>query len=115
MDYTGKMNIAIMDAEAIGSVIGGMLARQGHRVTLVRRKSHMDAISGKGLHISGIWGEHTVFNLDAVTSPPNKYTDIVLLTRVPPRFIYIQGMKERSGCSLNVMHKRDLTFPQCCL
>lgn len=74
------MSIAIMGAGAIGSVIGGMLARQGYRVTLVGRKSHMDAISQSGLHISGIWGEHTVLNLDAVTSPPYKYMDIVFLT-----------------------------------
>lgn len=74
------MSIAIMGAGAIGSVIGGMLARQGHRVTLVGRKSHMDAISQSGLHISGIWGEHTVLNLNAVTSPPHKYMDIVFLT-----------------------------------
>jgi len=74
------MSIAIMGAGAIGSVIGGMLARQGHRVTLVGRKSHMDAISQSGLHISGIWGRHTVLNLDAMTSPPNKYMDLVFLT-----------------------------------
>lgn len=76
----GKMSIAIMGAGAIGSVIGGMLARQGHRVTLVGRKSHMDAISKSGLHISGIWGNHAVLNLDAVTSPPHEYMDIVFLT-----------------------------------
>ena len=69
-----------MGAGAIGSVIGGMLTRQGHRVTLVGRKSHMDVISQSGLHISGIWGGHTVLNLDVVTSPPYKYMDIVLLT-----------------------------------
>jgi 2-dehydropantoate 2-reductase len=80
MDYTGKMSIAIMGAGAIGSVIGGMLARQGHRVTLVGRKSNMDAISKSGLHISGIWGEHTVLNLDAVTLPPHKFMDIIFLT-----------------------------------
>ena len=74
------MSIAIMGAGAIGSVIGGMLAKQGHGVTLVGRKSHMDAISQSGLHISGIWGRHTVLNPDAVTSPPHKYMDIVFLT-----------------------------------
>jgi 2-dehydropantoate 2-reductase len=33
-----KTTIAIMGAGAIGSVIGGMLARQGHKVTLVGRR-----------------------------------------------------------------------------
>ncbi|MDW7775741.1 MAG: ketopantoate reductase family protein [Methanosarcinales archaeon] len=63
-------NIAIMGAGAIGSVIGGMLARQGHRVTLIGRQPHMDAIARDGLHISGIWGEHTVRSLAACTAPP---------------------------------------------
>ncbi len=70
-------NIAIMGAGAIGSVIGGMLARQGHRVTLIGRQPHMEAVSEHGLLISGIWGEHTVCDITACTSPlflhPNQY------------------------------------------
>ena len=85
-------NIAIMGAGAIGSVIGGMLARQGHRVTLIGRQPHMEAVSEHGLFISGIWGEHTVCDLTACTSPlilhPNQdqtkhnegYQDIVFIT-----------------------------------
>ncbi len=75
-----KARIAIMGAGAIGSVIGGMLARRGHKVTLVGRKPHIDEIMKKGLHISGIWGDFTVRELDAVTEPPHKYQDIVFLT-----------------------------------
>jgi 2-dehydropantoate 2-reductase len=93
---SGKMSIAIMGAGAIGSVIGGMLARQGHSVTLVGRKSHMDAISQSGLHISGIWGRHTVLNLDAVTSPPHKYMDIVFL--ISQVFLYSHV---RQGCAVH--------------
>ena len=70
-------NIAIMGAGAIGSVIGGMLARQGHRVTLIGRQPHMEAVAEHGLLISGIWGEHTAYDLTACTSPlflhPNQY------------------------------------------
>jgi 2-dehydropantoate 2-reductase len=73
-------SIAIMGAGAIGSVIGGMLARHGHNVTLIGRQPHIDEISKNGLHIKGIWGEHTVSNLNAVTSPPDEYQDIVFLT-----------------------------------
>jgi 2-dehydropantoate 2-reductase len=72
--------MAAMGAGAIGSVIGGMLARNGHRVTLVGRKPHMDAIMKDGLHISGIWGDYTVRDLNAVTEPPNEHQDIVFLT-----------------------------------
>lgn len=72
--------IALMGAGAIGSVIGGMLARQGHSVTLVGRQPHMDAIASGGLHISGIFGEYTVHSMRAVTEPPDEPQDIVFLT-----------------------------------
>ena len=73
-------NIAIMGAGAIGSATGGMLARAGHHVTLIGRAPHISEISNNGLHITGIWGEHTVTDLRAVTSPPDEYQDIVFLT-----------------------------------
>ena len=62
-DTQEKGNIIIMGAGAIGSVIGGMLARQGHKVTLIGRQPHMEAVAEHGLHVSGIWGEHTVRGL----------------------------------------------------
>ncbi len=80
MNISNSANIAIMGAGAIGSVIGGMLARHGHNVTLIGRHPHMDEISKNGLHISGIWGEHTVTHLNTMTSPPDKYQDVVFLT-----------------------------------
>jgi 2-dehydropantoate 2-reductase len=75
-----KSKIAIMGAGAIGSVIGGMLARKGHKVTLVGRKPHIDEIIKNGLHISGIWGDYTIRELNAVTEPPHEHQDIVFLT-----------------------------------
>jgi 2-dehydropantoate 2-reductase len=69
-----------MGAGAIGSVIGGMLARQGHKVTLVGRKPHINEIRKNGLHISGIWGDYTIDDLNAVTEPPHEFQDIVILT-----------------------------------
>ncbi len=75
-----KAKIAIMGAGAIGSVIGGMLARKGQKVTLVGRKLHIDEIRKNGLHISGIWGNYTVHDLNAATEPPHEYQDIVFLT-----------------------------------
>ena len=75
-----KTKIGIMGAGAIGSVIGGMLARQGHKVTLVGRKPHIDEIRKNGLHISGIWGDYTICDLNAVTTPPYEVQDIVILT-----------------------------------
>ncbi len=75
-----KSKIGIMGAGAIGSVIGGMLARQGHKVTLVGRRPHIDEIRKRGLHISGIWGDYTIQDLSAVTDPPDEFQDIVILT-----------------------------------
>ncbi len=69
-----------MGAGAIGSVIGGMLAKQGHKVTLVGRRPHIDEIIKNGLHISGIWGDYTINDLNAVTKPSYEFQDIVILT-----------------------------------
>lgn len=79
-NYNRKVKIGIMGAGAIGSVIGGMLARNGDKVTLVGRKSHIDEIRKSGLHIGGIWGDHTISDLNAVTEPPQECQDIVILT-----------------------------------
>jgi 2-dehydropantoate 2-reductase len=61
------MDILIMGAGAIGSVVGGFLAKAGHNVTLVGRAPHMTAIRDRGLRISGIWGEHRVESLQTRT------------------------------------------------
>ena len=51
----------------MGSVFGGFLAEAGHRVVLVARKAHADAIRERGLLIDGIWGTRRVRNLCACT------------------------------------------------
>ncbi len=61
------MRILVMGAGSIGSVVGGLMARAGHAVTLVGRVAHMSAIQEQGLFIHGIWGEHHVLNLVART------------------------------------------------
>lgn len=62
------MQILIMGAGAMGSVVGGMMARAGHAVTLIGRAEHMSAVSEHGLHITGIWGDHVVREIEALTS-----------------------------------------------
>jgi 2-dehydropantoate 2-reductase len=50
-----------MGAGAIGSIIGGMLARSGVDVTLLDQwPAHVDAIKQRGLRLSGTCGEHLV-------------------------------------------------------
>ena len=52
-----------MGAGALGTVVGGLMAKAGHQVTLVGRQAHLHAIDSAGLRIIGIWGHHTVRGL----------------------------------------------------
>lgn len=61
------MRVLILGAGAIGSVLGGFLAKAGHSVTLFGRAWHLDAIRKKSLIIDGIWGEHRIDNLHLCT------------------------------------------------
>ena len=55
------MRIAVLGAGAIGSVVGGMLARAGRDVTLVDQwPDHVEAMKRDGLRLSGTCGEHIV-------------------------------------------------------
>ena len=63
------MRVLVVGAGAIGSVLGGFLAKSGHEVTLLGRAWHLDVIRRQGLSIRGIWGEHDVRTLSLITSP----------------------------------------------
>jgi len=63
------MRILIVGAGAIGSVLGGFLAKAGHSVTLLGRPWHLDAVRREGLSISGLWGDHRITKLDCAVSP----------------------------------------------
>jgi 2-dehydropantoate 2-reductase len=53
--------IGIVGAGAVGSVVGGLLARAGHDVTLIDQwPEHVEAIRRGGLRLSGTCGEHVV-------------------------------------------------------
>ena len=54
------VTIAVIGAGAIGSVIGGLLSKAGEDVTLVGRKSHVDAINHNGLILDGESGEMVI-------------------------------------------------------
>jgi 2-dehydropantoate 2-reductase len=52
------MRLGIMGAGAIGSNVGGMLARAGHDVTLIDQwPAHVEAIKANGLRLGGTWGD----------------------------------------------------------
>ena len=61
--------ILVAGAGAVGSVIGGLLARAGARVTLLGRRAHLDAVQSDGLALEGLFGEHRVHGLTCVTEP----------------------------------------------
>ena len=64
-----SMRVLVFGAGAIGSVLGGFLAKAGHDVTLLGRAWHLDVVRNQGLLISGLWGEHRVTALTTATRP----------------------------------------------
>ena len=52
--------VAVMGAGAVGSFYGAMLARAGHRVTLIGRPAHVLAIQRDGLQLEMGRQQHTV-------------------------------------------------------
>ena len=55
------MRIGIVGAGAIGSVVGGLLTKAGHDVTLIDQwPEHVEAMRRHGLRLSGTCGEHVV-------------------------------------------------------
>ena len=52
------MRILIFGAGAIGSVLGGLLAKAGQDVTLLGRARHLDQVRQQGLTVTGLWGTH---------------------------------------------------------
>ncbi|HKB26851.1 MAG TPA: 2-dehydropantoate 2-reductase [Methylomirabilota bacterium] len=53
--------IGIVGAGAIGSVVGGLLTKAGHDVTLIDQwPEHVEAMRRQGLRLSGTCGDHTV-------------------------------------------------------
>lgn len=70
------MQIVILGAGGLGSVIGGYLARAGNDVTLIGRPAHVRAIHEHGLHISGL--ANFMVNVKA-TANPAEVTEAELL------------------------------------
>lgn len=64
-----ERRILIAGAGAIGSIVGAMLRRAGHELTLLGRENHIDAIARDGLRISGIFGDHLMKGFDLATDP----------------------------------------------
>lgn len=70
------MNIVVFGAGSLGSLVGGLLARE-HRVTLVGRDPHIEAVSDSGLRVTGHF-DFTSYP-DARTEVPDR-ADLALVT-----------------------------------
>jgi 2-dehydropantoate 2-reductase len=54
MNSRTSIRVAVLGAGAVGCFFGGMLARAGHRVTLIGRPLHVEAFRKSGLHFEGL-------------------------------------------------------------
>lgn len=70
------MKILIAGSGAIGSVLGGFLRKSGRDVTLAGRGKHIRAIREQGLHITGIWGEHTLRDIGTMEPSAAAQSDL---------------------------------------
>src|SRR5215471_15401324 len=62
-NWRGPMaiRIGIIGAGAIGSVVGGMLTKAGHDVTLIDQwPAHVETMRKNGLRLSGTCGDHVI-------------------------------------------------------
>jgi 2-dehydropantoate 2-reductase len=62
------MNIAILGAGGVGGYFGGILARAGHRVVLLARGAHLEAVRERGLEVRTPEESFTV-TVEAVGDP----------------------------------------------
>ena len=62
------MQVAVMGAGAVGCYFGGLLALDGHDVTLIGRPNHVAAIEANGLRLETKTGTQTI-PLKAATEP----------------------------------------------
>lgn len=52
------MRIGVIGAGAVGGAIAALLDRAGHEVSVTARGEHLEAITTRGLALSGAWGTH---------------------------------------------------------
>jgi 2-dehydropantoate 2-reductase len=59
------MKYAVIGLGAVGSIVGGLLAKSGENVVLIGRKNQVDIINQNGIRISGIDGSLLIENVHA--------------------------------------------------
>jgi 2-dehydropantoate 2-reductase len=78
MSPSSPLQVTVLGAGAVGCYFGGMLARAGHRVSLVGRPAHVEAIRRDGLRMQTKMFDEQV-RLEAVTTvAESAAADVVL-------------------------------------
>jgi 2-dehydropantoate 2-reductase len=72
--------VAVVGAGAVGSFFGAMLARAGHRVTLIGRAAHVQAIEREGLRLDMAGRVEAVRTTASVDLEAVRDADLVLLS-----------------------------------
>ena len=75
---TPPLNIAVLGAGAVGCFYGGMLARAGHRVTLIGRLAHVQAIAAHGLRMQTLHFDEPVALVASTDASAVAHADLVL-------------------------------------
>ncbi len=65
---SGELRIAVLGAGGVGGYYGGILSRAGHRVALLARGAHLDAIRSRGLEVRTPEGPFTA-KVEAADDP----------------------------------------------
>jgi 2-dehydropantoate 2-reductase len=78
--------IAVLGTGAIGSIVGGLLTKAGHDVTLVDQwPDHVEAMRKGGLRLSGTCGEHLIqvkaIHLHELQAVPEAFDAILLAVK----------------------------------
>ncbi|QZY00709.1 ketopantoate reductase family protein [Halobaculum rubrum] len=73
------MDIVVFGAGALGSLVGGLLARE-HHVTLVARDPHARRVAGQGLRVVGELDSHTRPRATTDPTPADLTCDLALVT-----------------------------------
>jgi 2-dehydropantoate 2-reductase len=96
-----RVRVVVLGAGGIGSVVAAFFARAGHDVALVARGAHLEAISERGLTITGLAG-FTVA-VDAVQTAAGACDLLVLATKTPDTraaLTAVGGLRPRWAISL---------------
>lgn len=72
------LQVAVMGAGAVGCYYGGMLARAGHRVTLIGRPTHVQAVQAHGLRLQTLSFDENVTLAASTEASAVDGADVVL-------------------------------------